>query len=128
MIGDRPPDHHPAPSIQDDGHVHLPALRGVLGDVAHPKLVRSLHVEAPHHQVLRELGFRVAPGASTALAPVDALDPGRPHEAGHPFSTDPDPLAQAELCVHPRGSVGAAGLRVDLPDPLREPGILDCPR
>jgi hypothetical protein len=71
VVCDRPSDHHPAPRVQDDGQIDLAAVRRVLGDVAHPELVRGLGVELPHHKVLGELGSRVPQGTVTAPAPVD---------------------------------------------------------
>ena len=128
VVGDRPCDDPAAPGVQDHGQVDLATGPGVLGHVADPELVRAVHVEPPVHQIFGELGCQVPAGTAPAPAPVDALDAGQAHQPGHPLSAHPDALAEAELRVDARSSVGASGLDVDRSDPLGERGVAPGPR
>ena len=60
------------------------------------------------------LRVRVADGAAAASAPVQALDPGLAHQPGDPLEVDRQPQPERQLGVHPRRTVGAARLLVDV--------------
>ncbi len=77
---------------------------------------RPLHLESPLHQIVRWCCGRVSTRAALAPAQVHALDASEAHEPGHPLASHADAVAECELGVDPRASVGLAGGGVDLGD------------
>ena len=102
VIGDGPPDDPAAPSIQDNGEVHLALLGGVLGHVHDPQAVLACHGKVSLHQVLRRRGVGIPAGAAVAPPTVDADDAGLAHQAFHPLAGGAEVLTEVELGVDPR--------------------------
>ena len=69
-------------------------------------------------------GGRVADRAAVASAPVEALDPGLAHQPGDPLEVHRQAQPERQLGVHPRRTVGAARLVVDLSDLLEQQLVL----
>ena len=92
-------------AVQHGRAVQLPLLGRVLGDVGDPQQVGRLDVEGALDQVL--FG-RLVDQVPAALAPVDPLDPGFPHEPFHSFAVHLLAPSERQLGVHPRRAVASA--------------------
>ena len=114
VVGNRPADHGAAEDVEHRGAVDLALAGGVLGDVGDPQPVGALGDEAALHQILVHRRRRTR---SAMLAPVtDAGQAGGAHQPGHPLAAAGHAESQAELGVHPRCAVGAAGGGMHLGD------------
>jgi hypothetical protein len=100
----------------------------MLGDIGNPQNVRGVGGEPAVDQVRAGRGVRVTDRAAMAAAPVEALDPGLPHQPGDPLEVHRQSQAEHELGVHPRGTVRAARLLVNLLDMFEQQRILLRPR
>ena len=125
-VRDRPPDDAARVGIDHRGAVDPPVVRAVLRDVAEPEPVRLGRAELSLHEVLVSRGVGLP---STAFAPM--RHPGQAIEAHQPCDAllaDVNAEPEPQLGEHPRGSIGAAGVAVNLPDRRRERLISDRPR
>lgn len=125
VIGNGPADHDAGEGVEDDGHVELALLGGVLGHVHDPQLVGLGGVKGPVHEIVCRLGVGVASGASMATAAIDAADPGLGHEPLDPFSAAVDPFAETQLGMHTRRPIGTPAHAPDVDDHVRQVGVLE---
>jgi hypothetical protein len=102
VIGDRPAHDPAAEGVEDHGQVRLAVLGWVLGDVHHPQAVGLGGVEGPIHQVLARLGSEIAPACAAA-----------------------DVLAETQLGMDPRGTIGAPAHGPDVDDGVAEIGVVE---
>ena len=96
----------------------------MLGDVSDPQPVRGVDGELPVDQVGAGLGVRVAHRAAVPSAPVEALDPGLAHQPGDPLEVHRQTQPEGQLGVHPRGSIGASRLGMNVSDVLEQQCVL----
>lgn len=80
----------------------------MLRDIGGPKPVRGVGGEDPLDQVVVDRRERA--GAATLAAMADPLQAGACHQPGDTFASDLQPLAQAQLGVDPRSSVGLSDI------------------
>jgi hypothetical protein len=103
VIGDRPAHDAAGPGVDDTTQIDLALGGRVLGDVAAPEPIRTVHAEVAIDQVRIRRGRRVAAGTSPPAArPMQPDDAMQAHEALHLFVIDPPAEAEAQLMDHPR--------------------------
>jgi hypothetical protein len=100
----------------------------MFGDIAHPETIRCADTEAAVDEIVAGDGGGVAPRATPRATPVDAGDAGLAHEPLHAFAAHPDALTESQLGVHPRRTVGAPRLAMDLENRSGQRGVLASPR
>jgi hypothetical protein len=125
VIGDGPPDHHPAEGVEHHGHVDLAVLGRMFGDVHDPQLVRLGGVEGPVHQIVGRLGLQVTHSAAPATSTTNAAHACLGHEALDALSRAPNVLAEAQLGMHPERAIGAAAHFVDIDDRVGQVRVVE---
>src|SRR5207247_6286488 len=77
----------------------------VLRQVRKPQPVWCSGSELALHEVRVDRSPGITVGDATETTPVDPEQSCRPHEPGHPLAGAPEPLAQPQLCMHPRHAI-----------------------
>src|SRR2546427_4938848 len=92
----------PSEGIEHDPEVAPAFTSAVLRQVRHPQPVWCVGSELALHEIRVERPPGITAGDATKATSVDAEQSCRPHEPGHPLAGAPEPLAQPQLCMHPR--------------------------
>src|SRR5438445_727372 len=108
----RPADHASAPDIEDDGEIEEAGPGRHVGDVRDPQLIRARAGELAVDEIRRRPGRLVAHRRAERLPPAHALQPGAPHQPGHPLTANVE-AAGGELGMNPGDAVGPARLAMD---------------
>src|SRR5581483_5243618 len=125
VVGELPADDHPAVDVDHESEEDRPLPAAQVGEVGTPELVRPGGGEVALHQVGPPDRLRVSDSRAPWLpAPLRAPDAVAAHQPLHPAAADL--LARApQRPPHPPGAVGEVVARVDLPDQLEQPLVLD---
>src|SRR5438309_1388479 len=108
----RPADHAPTPRIEHDGEIQEAGPGRHVGDVRDPQLIRARAGELAVDEIRRRPGRLVAHRRAERLPPAHALQPGAPHQPGHPLTANVE-AAGGELGMNPGDAVGPARLAMD---------------
>jgi hypothetical protein len=126
IVAHAPTDDLARVEVHDRGEEEPALVGGDVGDVRHPGLVRSRGGEV----AVDEVGRRRAPlvrrrRADAAAATRDALDPQLAHQPGDALLADLDAVAESQLGVQSRRSVGPIRRLPGSEDPRLEPLVLE---
>jgi hypothetical protein len=113
--GDTPADDAPRKGIDDEGDIDETDPRRDVGKIGHPQSVRTRHFELPIDAIERTRGGRIADRGPHPLAPHDALQAHRPHQAGYGAASDRGPFPE-KLSPHLPDAIDAEVLLVHAPD------------
>ena len=109
------PAHDPSrEDVGDEGHVDEARPRGDVGEIRHPKLIRTIGGEVPLNEIRRSKGRMIGDRGLERSAAYDALEAHLTHQPLYRTSGDFDPFS-AKLTPDFARTVDAEVL---LPDPL----------
>jgi hypothetical protein len=127
MVAHRPADHLARRQVEHGGQVKPALVRGYVGDVAEPNLVRRGHLEVLSEQVGRNRQAVAAVGGNGAeAARGNAADAVPAHQALDPATTGGATLG-AQGGVDPRAAVAAPVLGMQATDVGQQLPIGCCP-
>jgi hypothetical protein len=102
VLGPRPADDPAGEAVQHDRQVQPAFIGALLGEVGHPRPVRSWWGEVPLDQVGCGGGLWVPAGQAAQPATVAALEASGPHQPGHRFAAHLHVPTEPQLGVHAR--------------------------
>src|SRR5215208_6927765 len=125
VLGELPADDHAAVGVDHEREEDDAFPAAQIGEIHEPGLVREARAEVALHEVGRPAGPPVREGRAPRLSPAfGALNAVCAHQSLHPAT--PDPLAGTpERLPHPPGAVGEVVARIDPPDQLEQPLVLE---
>jgi hypothetical protein len=117
VLGRAKPDPWDAPgkSIDDKGDIDKTGPRRDVGKIGYPQGVRTRRFELPIDAIERTRGRGIADCGPYLLAPHDALQAHRPHQARHGAAGNRDPFSK-KLSPDLPDAIDAEVLLVHAPD------------